>query len=218
EGQRVGEAQSDINSLREQLEAVKGNYDLVEDRLRRIETQVGEIEAVEEEQRKTMEAWQENQARKFVDFERQWASWEERFQRFEEMADDLDERMINYAETFRHTKQLQSELEKVVDRLERRINEITEMQRLSEDRFKQEWRSFQADDTKRWNTYKLTSDERWREHERRHDKMKEQIESLESISEVSSREIDLIKDGADRRLRELLTLARQWVQDEESSS
>ena len=40
-------------------------------------------------------------------------------------------------------------------RFDRRLNEITEMQRLVEERFRQEWVSFKADDQKRWTNYTL---------------------------------------------------------------
>ena len=52
------------------------------------------------------------------------------------------------------------------DRLERRINEVAEMQRLSEDRFRQEWNDWRDDDQKRWKQLTLSNDEAWRNHDR----------------------------------------------------
>ena len=48
-------------------------------------------------------------------------------------------------------------------KLERRINEVTEMQRLAEDRLRQEWVSFKTDDQKRWTGYSLSSEESFRD-------------------------------------------------------
>ena len=48
------------------------------------------------------------------------------------------------------TKRAQDVHEELNLRLERRINEITEMQRLAEDRFRQERVSFKADEAKRF--------------------------------------------------------------------
>lgn len=214
-GQRLAEAQTDLNVVRQQVEGLKGSNDLIEDRLRRIDTQLAEIEATESEQTKTMEAWRENQSRKLVDFERQWTEWEARFATFEKMAKDLDEKMIQYQETYRNIRQLQSELEKVVERLERRINEVTEMQRLAEDRQKQEWRSFVADDTKRWNTHKLTMEEQWREHNRRHSQIDELLEALSADGEATMRKLAGVQENTEQRLRGLLDIARKWVETEE---
>ncbi len=217
ESSRIAEVQSDINVMRQQVESLKGSDDLMEDRLRRMETKISELESSEAEQSKAMEAWRENQSRKLVDFERQWSEWEDRFVKFEKTAAELDERMIQYEETYRNTKQLQDELKKMVERLERRINEITEMQRLAEDRQKQELRSFVADDTKRWNTYKLTSEEQWREHDRIHNRLEDQLEKLASSSEGHSTQLQELQETTAKRLRDLLDVARQWVQDDEAT-
>ena len=53
-------------------------------------------------------------------------------------------------ETQRAVKRSQDSFDDINRRLERRINEITEIQRLAEDRFRQEWVTFRADDQKRW--------------------------------------------------------------------
>jgi hypothetical protein len=48
-------------------------------------------------------------------------------------------------------------------RFDRRINELTEMHRLTEERFRQEWISFKTDDQKRWTNYLLTQEEQQQE-------------------------------------------------------
>ena len=47
-------------------------------------------------------------------------------------------------------KRIQEGVDDLMQRVERRINEIVEMQRLAEERFRQEWTTFKADDQKRW--------------------------------------------------------------------
>ena len=59
----------------------------------------------------------------------------------------------------RAAKRAQESYEEIVQKFERRINEITEMQRLAEDRFRQEWVTFKADDQKRWTSFTLSQDE-----------------------------------------------------------
>lgn len=216
DAKRLGEVQTDISAMRTRVEATQGSIDLLEDRARRNETQLAELSVNEAERREALDAWMESQSRKLVDFEREWSGWEERFGAFEDQAELLEERMVQYEETFRNTKQLQANLEKVIERLERRINEISEMQRLAQDRFQQEWTTFQADDQKRWSTHKLTQDEQWREHERTHERIGEQLDSLRLDAERAKRELEEIVEGVDRRVRGLLALASEWAQDLES--
>lgn len=212
DSKRVTELQSELAALRNRSESTQGVLDTVEDRLRRLETDVGELSTAESERRRSLDAWTENQSRKLVDFEREWNEWDDRFRAFEKQADELDDRMVQYEETYRSTRKLQTELEQVVERLERRINEITEMQRLAEERTKQEWTAFQADDQKRWNTYKLTNDEQWREHERTHKRIAENLSELRDDANTSMERIADLAAGIDRRIRSLLSLSRSWAE------
>jgi uncharacterized protein YukE len=124
--------------------------------------------------------------------------------------------MKAYEETYRGIKQLHKEMEQVIERLDRRINEITEMQRLAEDRTKQEWSGFRADDQKRWNTYKLTNDEQWREHSRQHEKISKQLEDLQArLADVVSG-IDSLSESQERKVLDLIGVIRGWADELES--
>lgn len=210
---RINQLQTELAGMHSKIESLQGVLDLAEDRGRRLETRIGELSATETERRESLETWMENQRRKLVDFERQWSEWEERFSSFEEQADELDESMVQYEETFRETRKLQKELNSVIDRLERRINEVTEMQRLTEDRMKQEWSSFKADDQKRWNTYKLTNEEQWREHNRQHKRLNEDLEQLQQTMTQTREKLDVVAEGVDGRIRGLLAMVRDWASE-----
>jgi chromosome segregation ATPase len=216
EARRVSDLQSETSALREKLDATGGTMDIVEDRVRRIETHLAEIDTAEADRRDSLTAWSENQERRLVDFERGWREWDAHFQAFEAQAKDLDERMKTYEETYRGIKQLQKELESVVERLDRRINEITEMQRLAEDRSKQDWAAFKADDQKRWNTYKLTGDEQWREHGRIHDKLSKQLDSIQGSLKALEGSVKSLTDSRERQILDLLGVLREWAAELEA--
>jgi chromosome segregation ATPase len=218
EARRVTDLQGDTSDLRRKIDTSQGSMDAVEDRIRRLETRLGEVSTGEAERRDALTAWTENQERKLVDFERSWREWEDRFERFEEQAKELDDRMKTYEETYRGIRQLHKELDDVIERLDRRINEITEMQRLAEDRTKQEWSGFRADDQKRWNTYKLTNDEQWREHTRMHDKISKQLDKLQRGLSEATASIEMASESQDRRIMGLLGMIREWADELEAKS
>lgn len=85
------------------------------------------------------------------------------------------ERFESWAETHRQMKKIVGDFERIGERLERRINEVAEMQRLSEERFREEWNDWIKDDQRRWKQFTLTNDEAWRNHE------KEMIEFRQNI-------------------------------------
>jgi chromosome segregation ATPase len=215
DGKRVVDLQTDVSDMRARLDGVRGSLDTVEDRLRRLEVRLGELATGESERREAQSLWMEQQNLRLVDFERSSKDWGRRFEAFEKMAAELDERVLSYEETYRGLKQQREDLDVLMQRLERRITEVSEMQRLSEDRLKQEWSTFQADDQKRWNTYKLGRDELWRDHNRLHEKIPKELQGLEEGLAAAVRSLSDVSNSTQQRLTDLLGLVREWAAEVE---
>jgi len=215
DGRRMGEMQAYTSDLRMKVDNLQGGLDTNEDSIRRLNVQLTDLTTNESERREIQSLWIEQQNLKLVEFERSWKEWEKRFDQFEKRATDLDERMLSYEETYRALKQMRLELDEMLERLERRINEITEMQRLAEDRLKQEWSGFQSDDQKRWNTYKLTIDEHWREHNRMHEKLDPELEIIRENASEALRLIGEIKEMDQQRMLEIYDVLRVWATEVE---
>ncbi len=120
-----------------------------------------------------------------------------------------------YEETYRGLRQLRDDLAQLMERTERRINEVTEMQRLAEDRLKHEWTSFLAEDSKRWNGHKLTLDEQWREHARGHEKLSAGVAAHEERLTSDDERLKSIEADARHALAELHAMVRSWVMEGE---
>jgi len=215
DSRRMGELQAYTSDLRMKLDNLHGELDTNEDRIRRLDVQLSDLTASESERREIQSLWIEQQNLKLVEFERSWKEWESRFDQFDKRATDLDERMLSYEETYRALKQMRLDLDKVLERLERRINEITEMQRLAEDRLKQEWSGFQSDDRKRWNTYKLTIDEHWREHNRVHEKLDPELEIIKENAAEALRLIGEMEEMDQQHMLEIHSVLREWATEVE---
>jgi len=207
----LGELQAKAADTRKVVDTLRGELDSDENRIRRLEVQVSSLSASEQERQEAHELWTEQQNRKQVEFERIWKEWGNRFAHIEKLATDFEERMVSYEETYRSIKQLQSDLDDVLQRLERRINEITEMQNLVGDRMKQDWSSFQMDDQKRWSTYKLTTDEQWRDHNRLHEKIGSQLQILDENTSDAVRKLSEFKETGLPLIVEVLSMLRTWI-------
>jgi hypothetical protein len=108
-----------------------------------------------------------------------WKDWETRFGIVEKQATEVETQLQKLEITHRDAKRSQQVLEDLTQKVERRINEITEIQRLSEDRIRQDWVTFKADDQKRWTNYTLTQEEHRNEINRQGEKQTERITQLE---------------------------------------
>lgn len=216
DAKRITDIQAESADLRERLELLRSNVEGMDDRVARSEVRLGKVVGGESEVRQSQEVWMEQQVVKLVEFEREWKSWAGRFDEFEKTAAEIDQRTLAYDETYRTLRQLQTDLSAALERLERRIHEIGEMQRLAEDRSMQEWTTFQAEEQKRWNTHKLTNDERWREHTRAHEKSVVEIATMSADVKELMSGLKQMQENDRQRILEILASLREWAAEFES--
>jgi uncharacterized protein YoxC len=163
------------------------------------------------ERRETLEAFLEKQAVAQVERDRVWKDWETRFNAVELKTQDVEANLQTLDATHRAVKRTQQTVEEVAQKVERRINEITEIQRLSEERFRQEWVTFKADDQKRWTNYTLTLEEQRNESQRQNEKLAERVTQLEDTIQEIQDMVQSISEQSEKRLQSLLALAHDWV-------
>jgi len=210
DNQRINELESRASSAVRSVDELRARFDSSEDQIRRLTTQAGLLEGSEKELRQSQTLWTEQQSARLAEFERSWNAWEKRFTEFELQSDDLKERIESYDETHRGLRLLRDELESVIEKIDRRIAEVSEIQRLSEDRFKQEWSTFQADEQKRWSSFKLSSEEQWMEHDRQHKPISKQLEELQGRLETMLLNVENLDQSSAGRIKDLVDLVQEW--------
>ena len=159
DSKRLADLQGTINAARKRMDEVREKNDLFTDNIRRIETRLNEILISEAERRQSQSSFLETQARLQIDRDRALKEMEEHLVNMRQQTGTMDRQLQEWDVIQRAAKRAQETYEEIVQKFERRINEITEMQRLAEDRFRQEWVTFKADDQKRWTSYTLSQDE-----------------------------------------------------------
>jgi DNA-binding transcriptional MerR regulator len=102
-------------------------------------------------------------------------------------------------------------MDDATQRIERRVNEITEMHRLNEDHFRQEWTAYKADDQKRWTNYNMVAEEQQKDLNRQFDKLDQRMLQLEDLTQQVSDHFDEMNEETQKRLRSLLDTAHSWL-------
>ena len=97
-------------------------------------------------------------------------------------------------------------------RFDRRTNELSEMQRLTEEKFHQEWANFKSEDQKRWMNYSLGQDELQSEYKRDIEVLTERMNKLEDTAVSTSDETAQQNEIRTAQLQELYALLRSWLE------
>jgi chromosome segregation ATPase len=216
ESKRITDIQGELAALRKRTEELRGRSDLNTDSLKKLETKVNELLSQEVERRQLQNAMMEKMAVAQVERDRIWKEWQSRFEVIEKQATTFELEMQSLDETHRAVKNSQNSLDEVIQRMERRINEFTEMQRLAEERARQDWAAFKTDDQKRWTNYTLSQDEQMRENNRLVDKINERVTNLEDAAQEMQDILHFINEENAKRLQTMMANLRDWMDDHEN--
>jgi len=211
DAKRIVDLQGEVNALRKRMDDQRGQTELINANLHKLDNRITEVVTIEGERREIMTNFLDKQAVTQVDRERTWKEWQSRFDTIEKQAVDIESELVNLDTTHREVKRTQTSLEELTQRVERRITEITEIQRLSEDRFRQEWVTFKGDDQKRWTNYTLTQEEQRNEAIRQYDKLAEQTTHLEDGLQEVNDMLQQANELVEKRLQTILAIAHEWV-------
>ncbi len=211
EVKRITDLQGEQSALRKRVDEQRGLLDLVNSDYQKVKNRVQELESTRRDIKKEQETFLEEAALQNTEWESTWKNWMTRFDGIEKQAQDLDEQMIKLDSTHRGVKRMQGELKDLSTLLDRRVNEITEIQRLADERFRQEWGTFTADDQKRWTNYTLSQKEQSKLLERQYKEGEERISHLEDGLQEIEDQLGQLSSYSETQLQGLLTLIREWT-------
>jgi chromosome segregation ATPase len=211
DAKRLTDLQGEVTAIRKRSDEQRGRIDIADTSLRKLETRLNELLAVEQERRNAQASFLEKQALAEVERDRTWKDWQSRFTMIERQSADLESQFQRLDTTHLTIKRIQEAVDDLMQRIERRINEIVEMQRLAEERFRQEWTTFKADDQKRWINYTLSQDEQRSDFGRRFERISGQVTYLEDALQEVQDSLYQINELTSKRLQSLLTAAHDWV-------
>jgi chromosome segregation ATPase len=208
---RVADLQGEITSVRKRVEEYHQKAELQNDVVRNIENRFNELLLSEAERKKAQAAFIEQQSLAKIDTEKVYKDWMEKVETFKQQTATLDSQTQALDETLRAAKRAQETYIDLNQKLERRINEITEMQRLGEERLRQEWVTFKAEDQKRWTGYTLSSEETIRDIRKTVDKYEERITAMDDSSQTFQDLLHQTTDATEQQLQELMNVFHQWL-------
>jgi len=211
EAKRVADLQGEIASVRKRIEETRSKIDLNADGFKNMDNRIKELMVSESERKAAQIAFIDQQSMAHLNRERTYKEWKEKFDSIKLQAQTLDSQIQTLEETLRSAKRAQETYNELNTKLERRISEVTEMQRLSEDRLRQEWVTFKGDDQKRWIGYTLSQDEGSKDVRRAMQKLEERIEPLDDSIETLQDQLHQTADASEQQLQELMNVAHEWL-------
>lgn len=208
---RIADLQGEISALRKRIDEARAKTDMGSDSVKHVENRFKELLVAEADRKAAQNDFIEKQSIALLDRERAYKEWRNSYEIFQKQVEKLDTQSQALEETLRSAKRAQETYNELNTKLERRINEVTEMQRLAEDRLRQEWVTFKADDQKRWIGYTLSQDEGGKDVRKVIQKLDERISALDESFQTTQDQLLQTTDATEQQLQELMNVAHEWL-------
>lgn len=180
---RINQLESELPEVKKQIDTIRPKVALIEDLSLRNERRLQEVQNGDRERREQIQQFIDQQQLLTQQNEQKVEDVLKKFGQHDKAMQENIERFETWAAAYRDMKRLIDDFDRIGERLERRINEVSEMQRLSEERFRGEWNNWRDEDQKRWKQMRLSSDEVWRNHDKEFTHYTTRLESIENSFE-----------------------------------
>jgi chromosome segregation ATPase len=175
DSRRLSDTSSEIVEIAKRVDGQTTKVELLEELSRRNERGVSQLNTDLRGFKEERQAWVEQQALLAQEREQTMNEMMRKMSAFSEEMETYAGQFSLYNDTHRSMKKQVEDFDRVADRVDRRLGEVAEMQRLSEDRFRQEWESFLQEDQKRWRQFTISNEEARREQGKETEDLRNQL-------------------------------------------
>jgi chromosome segregation ATPase len=207
----IAEVASDVTTLRKRSDDQRAKLDLAQETLKKTTTNMDEFIARDEQRTDSYRSLIDEMKLTQYEHDKTWREWLNRFDVVNKTAVELENKLNALDDSQRKAKQSQKGLDDATIRIERRINEIAEMQRLAEDRAHQDWESYLTDEQKRWKTYTVSNEEALSESKRQIETIKTRMATLEDASRLMNDTVLMLSEETQKKLQGFLELYHEWA-------
>jgi len=199
---------ADFDAVKKRIDEVRFKSDNILDDIRSNEIRLNEMIAMENERKQAFIEIIEQQTMMRNERERIWKDWETQFNDSINQVYKLIPELQNQQFEMKKTKE---SFEEVNQRFERRINELTEMYRLMDEKFRKEWATFKSDIEKRWSGVSLLLEDKQQDLSGDLQKINERILVVEDSTHDMQEVLLLMSKEIQKGMQGLMNMVNGWM-------
>lgn len=211
DAKRLADLQGEIASVRKRADDARERTTVHTDTIRNLENRINELLETETTRREEQATFLAQQAIVMMERDRGWKDWQEKYELFKQQASNLEVQVVALDDSIRAAKRAQETYNDLNQKLERRIAEVGEMQRLAEDRIRQEWVAFKAEEQKRWTSHSLSQEEVMRDLRKDMDKLEQKATTLDDAGQTLQDQLNQTTETTEKQLQELMNVSNEWL-------
>jgi len=212
EAKRLTDLQGEVASVRKRVEETRSRFDAFNDSFRQLDGRIAELQTFEKDRKEAQSGFIDQVNSTLVDKEKIFKNWESRFSEIEKVNLSLNFQMDELEKSRKAVGSAVANVDEITQRFERRINEISEIQRLNDERFRQEWTGFKSDDLKRWTNYMLGQEEASRDINQQLEETHRQLQELGDMTQITRDELERLTKETVKHVQSVLMAYQESIQ------
>jgi chromosome segregation ATPase len=187
---------------------LRSRIDVINRDMKTYESRLSEILATESERKQSYISFIEQQALIKNDRERIWADWTTQF---EESISQIYKVLPELQSQQTEMKKNKAQFDEISQKFDRRANEITEMYRLLDDKFRKEWATFKADLEKRWSNVSLIMEDKQGGLDDKFLNINEKIIEIKDDTQEMQEALILMSREIQKGMQSLMNMVNGWM-------
>jgi len=171
DNKRIVQLQQETVDLFKRIEEHAGKVPLLQEKLQKLERTVVTIQPIPQDIRREQQQFIEQMRVADVERQREVTKWQDEFTVQRDVIARQREAMLAFAEQLEVSKRAVSTIEGFQDTIRREMNQVAELERMSEERQRKEMETWQAENEKRWKRQIL----QWEHEVQEQDKINRQL-------------------------------------------
>ncbi len=198
----------DLENIKKKNDELGSKLDVVSRDIKSSDNRLNEIIATETERKQSYISFIEQQSLVRNDRDRIWSEWTSQFEESISQIYKVLPELQNQQAEMKKTKDL---FDEVSQKFDRRANEITEMYRLLDEKFRKDWTTFKNDLEKRWSNVSLIMEDRQGGLDDKFTKINEKIIEIEDDTHEMQEALILMSREIQKGMQSLMNMVNGWM-------
>ncbi|HUV15884.1 MAG TPA: hypothetical protein VMW28_04900 [Pelolinea sp.] len=199
---------AEFETYKKRIDELRSRTDIVLDDIRVNESRLNELVATENERKQSYINFMEQQALIRNERDRIWKDWETQFSESINQIYKLIPELQNQQLEMNKTRDTFNE---ITQKFERRANEITEIYRLMDEKFRKEWTTFKSDLEKKWSGVSLLFEDKQGGFSGQLEKINERILEVEDSTHDMQEALLLMSKEIQKGMQSLMNMVNGWM-------
>lgn len=199
---------SDDDVFKRRNDELRSRLDIINRDMKTYDSRLSEILATELERKQSYISFIEQQSIIKNERDHTWSEWTAQFEDTISQVFKVLPELQNQQAEMKKTKAL---FDDVSQNFDRRTNEITEMYRLMDDKFRKEWATFRTDLEKRWSNVSLIMEDKQGGLDDKFLKINERIVEIEDDTQEMQEALILMSREIQKGMQSLMNMVNGWM-------